>query len=437
MRWQNIYRERLTSAEKAVKVIKSGDMVVFGHACGEPKSTVDALVERANELENVRVVHMASYSERAKHVDPGMENHFRLNNLFVSAGTRRAVNEGRADFTPVFFHDIPLLFTRGELHVDIALIQVSPPDKHGYCSYGISVDYTKPCAELAKVVIAEVNHQMPRTHGDSFIHVSDIDYIVECDHPLYEIVEKKIGKLEKLGENVASLIEDGATLQLGIGGIPNAVLQFLKDKNDLGVHTEMLPNGAIPLVESGIINCKMKTLHPGKMVATFFIGTKELYDFVDDNPFVEMYPVSYVNDPFVISKNYKMTSVNSFIQIDLLGNVNSETTGWEQYSAVGGQVDFIRGAIRSEGGKAILAANSTAASGKISRIVPCLDKGASVTTSRNDVQYIVTEHGIANLRGKTLRERANALINIAHPDFRDWLRDESNRILGTGNKKAL
>ena len=426
MVWKNNYRENLTSAEDAVKVIKSNDRVALGHACGEPKLTVDSLVKRAKELENVEIVHMVSYG-KGEYTYPEMEGHFRFNGLFIGPSTKKAVNDGRADFTPRFFSEIPSLFSSGELPVDVALIQVSPPDSRGYCSYGISVDYTKPCAESARVVIAEVNTRMPRTLGDSFIHVSDIDYIVECDYPLYTISVPEIGPAEeKIGENIASLIEDGATLQLGIGAIPNAVLHFLTDKHNLGIHTEMLSDGIIPLVESGVVTGRRKTLHKGKMIATFIMGSEELYDFVDKNTYVEMHPVSYTNDPFIISKNHRMTSINSFIQADLLGNVNSETIGPNQFSAVGGQVDFVRGAIRSSGGKAILAATSTAAGGKISRIVPYLDRGASVTTSRNDVQYVVTEYGIANLRGKTCRDRARTLINIAHPDFKDWLWEQAH-----------
>lgn len=428
MHWKVMYKERLTSAEEAVRVIKSGDRVVLGHACGEPKSTVDAMVARAEELENVEIVHMVSMGE-AKYCRPGMEKHFRHNSLFAGATTQRAINEGRADFTPRFFHQIPSLFIEKVLPVDVALIQVSPPDNHGWCSYGISVDYTKPAAESAKIVIAEVNPQMPRTLGDCFVHVSDMDYIVECEHPLIELSEPVITPIEgKIGENVASLIEDGATLQLGIGAIPDAVLSFLGDKKDLGMHTEMFSTGAVKLVEKGVMTCARKTLHRGKMVANFFMGTRDLYDFVDNNPFVEMHPVFYTNDPHIIAKNDKMVAINSFLQVDFAGNVNSETVGWKQYSAVGGQVDFVRGAVMSKEGKAILTNSATTGKGKISRIVPYLDRGASVTTSRNDVQYIVTEFGTANLRGESVRERTKALINIAHPDFRDWLWGEAKEM---------
>jgi len=428
MSWRDEYINKLVIAEQAVKVIKSGNRVIFSHACGEPKSTVDAMVDRAEELENVEIVHMVSMGE-ARYCLPGMEKHFRHNSLFVGATTQKAISEGRADFTPRFFHQIPSLFTEKILPVDVALIQVSPPDKHGWCSYGISVDYTKPGTESAKIVIAEVNPQMPRTLGDCFIHVSNIDYIVECDHPLIVLPEPVITPIEeKIGENVASLIEDGSTLQLGIGAIPDAVLTFLGDKKDLGMHTEMFSTGAVKLVESGVMTCARKTLHRGKMIANFFMGTKDLYDFLDDNPFVEMHPVFYTNDPYIIAKNNKMVAINSFLQVDFSGNVNSETVGWKQHSAVGGQVDFVRGSIMSEGGKAILANSAATGKGKISRIVPYLDKGASVTTSRFDVEYIVTEFGIANLRGKTVRERAKALINIAHPDFRDWLWREAEEM---------
>lgn len=308
--------------------------------------------------------------------------------------------------------------------VDVALIQVSKPDEHGYCSFGVSSDYTKPAADCAKIVIAEVNKQMPRTMGNSFIHVSDMDFIVESDHPIIELPLPKIGEVEKaIGRNCAELVEDGSTLQLGIGAIPDAVLLFLKDKKDLGIHSEMISDGVVELVEAGVITNKNKTLHPGKSVVTFLMGTKRLYDYADNNPAVEMYPVSYVNDPKVIMQNNQMVSINSCVQVDFYGQVASESIGAKQISGVGGQVDFVRGASMSlDGkGKSIIAMPSTASKGKVSRIVPMLDEGAPVTTSRNDVDYIVTEYGIAHLKGKTNKGRARALINIAHPDFREEL----------------
>ncbi len=425
--WKDSYKNALVSAEEAVSKIKSNSRIVVSHAVGEPLDLIDALVKNREQYENLEIVHMVAMG-KGEYVKPGMEKYFHHNALFVGASTREAVKSGRADYTPCFFYEVPRLFKKGYLPIDVALIQVSEPDEHGYCSFGVSNDYSKPGAESAKLVIAEVNKNMPRTLGDSFIHVSDIDYIVESSHPIIELKPAKIGEVEKaIGKYCASLIEDGSTLQLGIGAIPDAVLLFLKDKKDLGIHSEMISDGVVELVEAGVINNKKKTLHPGKIVVTFLMGTKRLYDFIDNNPMIESYPVDYVNDPMVIMKNYKMVSINSCVQVDLMGQVCSESIGLKQISGVGGQVDFIRGTSMAEDGKAIIAISSTAAHGKVSRIVPFLDKGAAVTTSRNEVDYIITEYGIAQLRGKTLKQRAEALINIAHPDFRDSLTGEFNR----------
>jgi len=362
---------------------------------------------------------------KAEYTMSGMEKHFKHNALFVGGSTREAISSGRADFTPCFFSKVPELFENGDLPVDVAIIQVSTPDKHGYCSFGVSVDYTKTAAKCAKVVIAQVNNKMPRTMGDSFIHVSEIDYIVEVSQPIIELKLPKIGDIEKaIGEYCASLIEDGSTLQLGIGAIPDAVLLFLKDKKDLGIHSEMISDGVVELVEKGVITNKAKTIHPGKIIVTFLMGTKKLYDFVDNNPMVEMYGVDYVNNPIIISKNNKMVCINSAIQVDIMGQVNAETIGLTQFSGTGGQVDFIRGAAMAANGKSIIAMPSTASKGKVSRITPLLDVGAAVTTLRNEIDYVVTEYGIAKLKGKTLRDRARSLINIAHPDFRTSLVDE-------------
>jgi 4-hydroxybutyrate CoA-transferase len=358
---------------------------------------------------------------KAGYAQPGMEEHFRHNAIFVGGTTRDAVASGRGDFTPCFFSEVPKLF-RTSLPVDVALIQVTPPDEHGYCSFGVSNDYTKPAAECAKLVIAEVNDQMPRTMGDCFIHISEIDYVVESSHPVIELKPARIGEVERaIGENCASLIEDGATLQLGIGAIPDAVLLFLRDKKDLGIHSEMISDGVVELVEAGVITNKAKTIHPGKIVVTFLMGTKKLYDFANNNAMLEMYPVDYVNDPTVIMKNSKMVSINSCVQVDLMGQVASESVGLKQISGVGGQLDFVRGSNMCKDGKSIIAMPATAAKGTVSKIVPLLDEGAAVTTSRNDVDYVVTEFGIAHLKGKNLRERARALINIAHPNFREGL----------------
>ncbi|MGH4138836.1 acetyl-CoA hydrolase/transferase family protein [Clostridium sp.] len=423
MNLKEIYKSKVITAEQAAGKIKSGNRVVIGHACGEPTAVIDAMVANSEAYDNVEIVHMVAMS-KSEYAKPGMEKHFRHNSLFVGGSTRKAVNSGRADFTPCYFSEVPGLF-EGSLPVDVALIQVTVPDEHGYCSFGVSNDYTKPAAECAKLVIAEVNNKMPRTMGDSFIHVSEIDFIVESNHQIIELAPPKIGDVEKaIGEHCASLIEDGSTLQLGIGAIPDAVLLFLHDKKDLGIHSEMISDGVVDLVEAGVITNKAKTIHPGKIVVTFLMGTQKLYDFVNNNPMVEMYPVDYVNDPIVIMKNSKMISINSCVQVDLMGQVASESIGLKQISGVGGQVDFVRGSNMCKDGKSIMAMSSTTAKGTISKIVPLLDEGSAVTTGRNDVNYVVTEYGIAQLKGKTLKERARAMINIAHPDFKNELIQE-------------
>lgn len=422
--WKEIYQHKIVSAEQAVKVIKSGDRVVIGHACGEPSTLVEALVQRAPELENVEIVHMVAMG-LAKYAQPGMEKSFKHNALFVGGSTRKAVEEKRADFTPCFFSEVPRLFKNNILPVDAVLIQVTPPDEEGFCSYGVSADYTKPAAECAKVVIAQMNCNMPRT-GGAKLHLDSINYIVEQDEPLIELKPPKIGEVEKaIGENVAGLIPDGATLQLGIGAIPDAVLLFLTDKKDLGIHSEMFSDGVVSLAEAGVITNRKKNINCGKFMATFLMGTKRLYDFVNNNPDVEVQSVDYINDPYVVGQHDNMISINSAIQVDLMGEVNAEMIGSRQFSGVGGQVDFVRGASRSKDGKSIIAMPATASGGKVSRIACELDRGAAVTTSRNDVHYVVTEYGVADLRGKSLRERAKALIAISHPDFRDQLTKEA------------
>ncbi|WP_366922250.1 4-hydroxybutyrate CoA-transferase [Metallumcola ferriviriculae] len=420
LNWKETYQSRLLAAKDAVKQIKSGDHVVLQHACGEPRTLIEAMVER-KDLRNVAVSHMAAIGP-GEYAQEGFEENFRHNAFFAGAATRKAIHDGRADYTSCFFHELPRAY-REHVPPDIALIQVSPPNKWGYCSLGISVDYTKHVAEVADVVIAQVNEKMPKTFGDSFIHVKDIDYFVESTRDLIEIPIPTIGEVEQaIGENVARLIEDGSTLQLGIGAIPDAVLNFLHDKKDLGIHTEMFSDGVIDLVEKGIINGKAKNLHQGKIICSFVMGTSKLYDFVDDNPGVEFYTVDYTNDPYVIGKHDKMISINSAIQVDMLGQVCADTIGYKQYSAVGGQVDFVRGTSRSRGGKAIIAMPSTAGGGKYSRIVNLLDEGAAVTTSRYDVQFVVTEYGVADLRVRTNRQRAEELIKVAHPNFRSELK---------------
>jgi 4-hydroxybutyrate CoA-transferase len=347
--------------------------------------------------------------------------HFRHNALFVGAGTREPIAEGRADFTPCFFSEIPRLFRDGILSLDAALVQVSPPDKHGYMSFGVSVDYTMQAALSARYTVAEVNRNTPRTHG-SFIHISDVDALVEADYVLPEIPLPRISEVEeRIGENVASLVPDRANLQLGIGAIPDAVLKFLTDKKDLGIHTEMFSDGVLDLYDRGVITNRYNTVNPGKFVATFLMGTKRLYDFVDDNPTVLMHPVDYTNNVMVAGRVENLISINSALQVDLYGQVCADMLGRYQFSAVGGQVDFVRAASLSRGGKSIIAFPSTGKGGTISRITPLLTEGAAVTTSRSDVHYVVTEYGVADLRGKTARQRREALIGIAHPDFRDQL----------------
>lgn len=420
MNWKEEYADKIVSVQEAVSHVQSGNRIVFSHACGEGQYLTDELVNQAERLENVEIVHMVAMGT-APYCQPGMEKHFRHNALFVGGSTRKAVEEGRADYTPCFFHEIPRLFTDGCLPVDVAFIQVSLPDERGYCSFGISVDYTQPAAQAAKFVIAQVNKNMPYTYGNG-IHLKDIDFIVEKDEPLIELPPPKIGETErKIGEYVASLIHDGDTLQLGIGAIPDAVLSFLGEKKNLGIHSEMFSDGVVDLARKGVITNTKKTINPGKFVSCFLMGTRKLYDFVDHNEDVLIEAVDYTNDPFVVAKIDNIISINSAIQVDLMGQTNSEMIGNRQFSGVGGQVDFVRGASRAKGGKAIIAMPATAAKGKISKIVPLLDEGSAVTTSRNDIDYVVTEFGIASLKGKTLRQRAKALIEIADPRFKPSL----------------
>ena len=426
MTWRTWYKEHLFTPAQAVQQIKSGQRVVVAHACGEPSIILDALVANAAQYENVEIIHMVAMG-KAAYCQPQYDKNFHHNAFFLGGSTRAAAAEGRVDFTPVYFSEIPSLL-REDLRPNVTLLQCSPPDAHGYVSLGVSVDYTKPAAEASDLVIAQVNQNMPRTLGDSFLHVTQIGCLVEADTPVIELAPPKIGDVERaIGENVASLVRDGDALQLGIGAIPDAVLLFLKEKNDLGIHTEMFSDGVVELVEAGVITNKAKTLHRGQSVATFLMGTRRLYDYVSDNPAVAMYPVDYVNDPYVIGQNDNLVSINSCVQVDIMGQVVSTSAGLRQISGVGGQVDFVRGANLSKGGRAIMAMPSTTGKGKISKIVPFLDQGSAVTTTRNEVNYVITEYGIAKLKGKSLRQRAEALIRIAHPDFRDELTAEFRR----------
>ena len=415
------YRKKLVSAERALAAVQSGDRVVVGHAAGEPTPLVEELVRQKDRLRDVEIVHMVALGE-CRYCQRGMEGHFRHNSLFAGRGSQPALAEGRADFTPVFFSEIPRLFRERILPVDVALIQVSPMDRHGFMSYGVSVDYTRAAAESARTVIAEVNARMPRTLG-SFIHVAQVSSLVETDRPLIEVPPPEISPVEEqIGRNVAALVPDGANLQLGIGAIPDAVLGSLGDKRDLGIHTEMFSDGAVELYRQGVITNRHNNVNPGKFTACFLMGTRRLYDFADDNPAVDMRPVDFTNSILVAGRVERLVAINSAIQVDLAGQVCADTIGPRQYSGVGGQVDFVRAAGLSPGGRAIMALPSTARAGTVSRIVARLDPGACVTTSRNDVHLVVTEYGVADLRGKTLRERAAALINIAHPDFRGRIR---------------
>lgn len=423
MEWQRLYEGRKMCAEEAIKLIHSGDRVILGHAVGVPIYITDTLAAHKEDYRNVELVQMVSMGN-GRFSEPDMEGHFRLNSMFFGVHTKLAGKEGRADFTPIHFHEIPGSFD-DTMPLDVAVIMVSPPDKHGYVSCGVSVDYTLPAAKKAKRVIAQVNAEMPRTIGDTTLHVSEIDAFVERTEPIIELAPPKIGEIEqKIGEHCAELIRDGDTMQLGIGAIPDAVLLFLKEKKDLGIHSEMISDGVVELIEAGVITNARKTLHPGKTVVTFLMGTRRLYDYADDNQAIAMYPVDYVNDPYVVAQNDNLVSINSCVQVDLMGQVAAESVGLAQISGIGGQLDFVRGARLSRGGRSIIAISSTAGKGKVSKIVPFLDMGAAVTTPRTDVDYVVTEYGIAHLRGKCLRARAKELIAISHPDFRPGLIEE-------------
>jgi acetyl-CoA hydrolase len=388
-----------------------------------PIKLLAALVDHAPNLKDVEIVQALTIGAQ-DYAAPEMAGHLRINTIFIDSNVRPAVHEGRADFTPVLLSEFPLLFTRGHLPLDVALIHVSPPDEHGFCSLGVEVGLTKSAANSARIVIAEVNQQMPRALGDSFIHVSKLDYMVPVDYDLPEHAMGAEGPNEttkQIAGYCAELIPDEATMQMGIGAIPDAVLKHLYDKKDLGIHTELFSDGVIELVEAGVITNAKKTLHPGKIISGFIIGTKKLYRWVHDNPLIEFHPTEYVNDPFVISQNRRMVAINSAIEVDLTGQICADSIGPKLYSGVGGQLDFIYGAARSEGGVPIITLPSTAKGDQISRIVPMLKQGAGVVTSRNHVRYVITEYGIAELYGKTIRQRAQALINVAHPIFRDEL----------------
>jgi 4-hydroxybutyrate CoA-transferase len=423
----NIYSRKLTSADEAVKQIKSGDNVVIQPGCAVPLELIRAMVRRKDELENVTIYHILIVGE-LPYVNPGMEKHFKHKAFFTGANVRKAVHEGRAEFIPIFLSEVPLLFKRNIVPVDVALLNVSPPDEHGFCSYGVDVGTIKSAADKAKIIIAQINSEMPRCLGDSFIHINKIHHLVEHTEPIQELpqvdpntTEEMLKIYDTIGKNTAELIEDGSTLQMGIGAIPDSVMKYLRDRKNLGIHTEMFSDGIIDLVEEGIVNGEEKSIHRGKIIAGFVLGTKRLFKFIDNNPVIEFHPQEYVNDPFVISQNKKMVAINSAIEIDITGQVCADSIGTKIFSGIGGQVDFIRGAAHSDGGKPIIALPSITKDGKVSRIVPQLNRGAGVVTSRGDVHYVITEYGVAYLFGKSLKERAQELIKIAHPKFRDEL----------------
>lgn len=411
---------KIVTAAEAVQSIKSGDRVFIQSVTAAPQSLIKAMTARHEELRNVEIYHLHTEGI-APYAEPQYKNSFHGNSFFIGANVRRAVATGEADFIPCFLSEVPLLMRRGVIPIDVALIQVSPPDRHGYCSLGTSIDVSLAAAQTAKTVIAQINPQMPRTHGDGILHVSEINYGVEIAEEIYQLpVVEPTAEEVAIGKICGELIEDGATLQMGIGAIPNAVLQALTNHKDLGIHTEMFADGLIPLIETGVVNGSKKRIHPKKVVASFVMGTRRLYDFIDDNPEIAMLDVQYVNDPAVIRRNPKVTAINSAIEIDLTGQVCADSIGSRMYSGVGGQMDFIRGASLSEGGKPIIALPAMTARGE-SKIVPFLKQGAGVVTTRANVHWVVTEFGAVNLYGKTLRQRALELISIAHPDHREEL----------------
>lgn len=423
MTWQEIYQSKLTTAEEAIKLIHDGDKIVTGFACGEPIHIEKTLAAHYKEYKNLEIINMLTLVESPWAMQE-FKGHIKLNTLFASKSTRASVNSGDSEFTTSHFYEIPDII-ENYICPRVSIVMVSPPDEHGYVSFGTTVDYTKGTTDYCEVVIAQVNKHMPRTFGNSIKHVRDFTCFVEYDEPLPEVVGGELSEVDlEIGRYCASLINDGDCLQLGIGGIPNAVCLQLTDKKDLGLHSELVGDGVVPLLESGVINNKKKQTNVGRTVLGAAFGSRILCDYINNNPSVELHPIDYVNNPIEIAKNDNMVSINSCLQIDLLGQVVSDTIGLSQFSAVGGQVDFVRGATMSKGGRSIIAMPATAKHGTVSRIVPIITEGSAVTTPRNDVNYVVTEYGIAQLKGKTLKERAKALIRIAHPSFRPYLMAE-------------
>ncbi|MBK9007509.1 MAG: Butanoate coenzyme A-transferase [Anaerolineales bacterium] len=433
MDWTKIYESRVISAREAVQAVKSNSRIFLTGNVSVPQKLLGALADYAPNLSEVEICQALTIGP-AEYVKPELEGHLRVNTMFISANVRKAVQSGKADFTPVLLSEFPLLFKRGILPLDAALIHVSPPDEHGFCSLGVEVGLTKSAAETAKIIIAEVNQQMPRTLGDAFIHVSRLTHIVPVDYPIPEVPMGDEGDpaiVQKIAGFIAELIPDGATMQMGIGAIPDAVLKYLRDKKDLGVHSELFSDGVIDLVNEGVLTGARKSLHPGKIIAGFILGTKKLYDWVDDNPLIELHRTEYINDPFVIAQNERMVAINSAIEVDLTGQVCADSIGPKLYSGVGGQLDFIYGASRSKGGVPVIALPSTTMlkdGTLVSRIAGMLKQGAGVVTSRNHVRFVVTEYGVADLYGKSIRQRAGQLIGIAHPDFRAELEKQANEL---------
>ena len=430
MDWENIYRERTCSADEAVRNgIRTGDRVLFAHAVAEPDMLVRAMVRNKDAYKDITVSHMVTLGA-GEYSLPENSDTFTYEGWFTSPTTRKSLEQGHGEFVPVFFHEVPGFLRKDLFHEDVLLVSVTPPDKHGFCCVGVSSDYTMQAAKSCRTVIAEVNDQVPVVFGDTFIHVSEIDFFVESSHPLYEIAPPHIGEVEKaIGRNCASLVNDGDTLQLGIGAIPDAVLSQLGGKKHLGIHSEMISDGVVDLYEKGVVDCSMKAIDKGKMIVTFLMGTKKLYDFADHNPVVEMRTVDYVNHPEIVAKCSNLVCINSCVQVDFMGQIVSECVGTKQISGVGGQVDFVRGAAMSHDSKAkaiiaMPAANIKKDGSMVSKIVPFIDHGAAVTTSRCDADYIITEYGIALMKGKTLKDRARQLIRIAHPDIRNGLKEQ-------------
>jgi 4-hydroxybutyrate CoA-transferase len=428
MDWNAYIEERAITVEDAAGLIKPGDRIISGTGGGTPEPVYEAMVKRAAELQDVEIVHMVSYG-KGLYCLPEYRNSFRHNAMFAGPNQRLAIKEGRADFTTAFLSDYPKLIRSEALPIDVALMSASLPDKVGNVSLGISVDYSLAAALKAKKVIVELSPFMPKTYGDTFLHATQIDHFILGNRPMLELPAPDIGPVEEaIAAHVVKLIKDGDCLQLGFGQIPDAILRFIEDKRDLGIHSEMISDGVMHLVEKGIITCRKKNFHRGKMIFTFALGSAEFYEWMNDNSMIEMHPVDYTNNPYIIGKNDNMVSVNSAISVDLLGQIAADAIGPMQYSGVGGQVDFVRGCRISSGGRSIIALPATASAGKKSRIVAAFEKGQAVTTTRSEVDYVVTEYGIANIWGKKVKERVDALIAVAAPSFREDLRRDFEQI---------